>query len=81
MFNIFKKKNKQPIQVDIPKTGSSRIVNRDYQRLMLQQIEHLGSGYRDKDCWLGDSKSIVVTKDGFKIITDKNNEILYKIIK
>lgn len=81
MFNIFKKNNKQQIQVYIPKTGSLRVVNRDYQRLIIQQIEQIGSGYRDRDCWLGDSERIEITKDGFKVITDKTNEILYKIIK
>lgn len=82
MFNIFKKNNnKEKIEVYIPKTGSLRVVNRDYNRLIIQQMKQLGTGYRDCDCWLGDSEKIEITKDGFKVITCDNNEILYKRIK
>lgn len=66
---------------DISKTDSSRVVTIDYKSFIMQQIEQLGAGYRDGNCWLGNSERIEITKDGFKIITDENNEILYTIVK
>lgn len=73
--------NKEKIQVYIPKTGSIKEIDRDFKKFMMSHIELIGHGYKDGEIWIGNSERIEITKDEFKIITDENNEIIYKIIK
>lgn len=73
--------NKERIQAYIPKTGTTKEINRDFKKFMMAHIEQIGSGYRDGEFWIGNSEKIEITKDEFRIITDENNEIMYKIIK
>ena len=73
--------SKDKIQVYIPKTGLSKEIDRDFKKFMMAHIDQLGSGYRDGEYWIGNSEKIEVTKDSFKIITDENNELIYKIIR
>ena len=73
--------NKDKIQVYIPKTGLVKEIERDFKKFMNSQIDLIGRGYRDGEVWIGNSVRIEITKDSFKIITDENNEIIYKIIR
>ena len=73
--------NKDKIQVYIPKTGFIKEIDRDFKKFMMAHIDLIGRGYRDGEIWIGNSERIEITKDEFKIITDENNEIIYKIIR
>lgn len=64
----------------IPKTGKMKCFSRNYNRFLMAHIEQVGSMYSDGACYLGKSVRFEVEKGRFKIITDKNNEIIYKII-
>lgn len=73
--------NKDNIQVYIPKTGTTMEINRDFKKFMKAHIDTIGAGYKDREVWIGNSERIEITKDEFRIITDENNEIIYKIIR
>lgn len=73
--------NKEKIQSSIPKTNTVKEIDRDFKKFMMAHIEMIGQGYRDGEIWIGNSERIEITKDSFKIITDENNEIIYKIIR
>lgn len=75
------KVNMEKIHVYIPKTNKMQEIDRDFKKFMLAHIEMIGCGYRDGEIWLGNSERVEITKDKFKIITDENNEIIYKIVK
>ena len=73
--------NKEKIQVYIPKTNLIKEIDRDFKKFMMAHIEMIGCGYKDGEVWIGNSERIEITKDSFKIITDENNEIIFKIIR
>ena len=73
--------NKDTIQVYIPKTGTMKEINRDFKKFMNAHIDLIGCGYKDREIWIGNSERIEITKDEFRIITDENNVIIYKIIR
>ena len=71
--------DKDKIHIFIPKTNKTKEIIRNYEKFLMAHIKFIGSGYGDGED-LGNSERIEVTKDGFKIITDKNEEIIYSVI-
>ena len=63
----------------IPKTNTIKFFDRNYDKFLMAHIEQIGMRYVDGMCCLGDSVRVEVEKDKFKIITNKNNEIIYQI--